>query len=143
MIPAHARQKRLLLEDRYRRLQEYSEKTPLNRIEWQDKKVGVITSGISYQYVKEALPMASVLKLGFTWPLPENLIRSLAREVETLYVIEENEPYLEEQARALGLQVMGKALFPITGELSAAVIRRALGTNAVACLLYTSDAADE
>jgi len=132
MIPAHARQKRLLLEDRYRRLQEYSEKTPLNRIEWQDKKVGVITSGISYQYVKEALPMASVLKLGFTWPLPENLIRSLAQEVETLYVIEENEPYLEEQIRALGLQVMGKALFPITGELSAAVIRRALGTNAAA-----------
>lgn len=130
MIPAHARQKRLLLEERHRQLKEYSEATPLNRIEWQDKKVGVITAGISYQYVKEALPMASVLKLGFTWPLPENLIRSFAREVETLYVIEENEPYLEEQIRALGLQVEGKALFPITGELSATIIRRVLGTSA-------------
>lgn len=126
MIPAHARQKRILLEERQRRLKEYSEITPLNRIEWQDKKIGVITSGISYQYVKEALPGASVLKLGFTWPLPSKLIQDFAREVQTLYVIEENEPYLEDHIKALGLEVQGKALFPIMGELSTAIIRRAL-----------------
>ncbi|KAF0197006.1 MAG: indolepyruvate ferredoxin oxidoreductase alpha subunit [Bacillota bacterium] len=127
MIPGHARLKRLHLEERYKKLQEYSETTPVNRVEWADKKVGVITSGIAYQYVKEAMPDASILKLGFTWPLPDKMILDFASRVETLYVIEENEPYLEEHIKALGVVATGKDIFPITGELSARIIERAIG----------------
>lgn len=130
MIPGNARVKRVQLEKRYEQLKEYSENTPLNSALYNDKTVGVITSGISYQYVREALPNASVLKLGFTWPLPSELIKSFAAQVETLYVIEETEPYLEEHIKALGLSVVGKEIFPITGELSVGIIQRAMGGEA-------------
>lgn len=126
MMPTFARAKRILLEQRHVRLKEYSETTPVNRIEWGDPRIGVITSGISYQYAREALPTASILKLGFTWPLPDKLIRSFAAEVETLYVIEENEPYIEEYLKALGIPVAGKAIFPIVGELSVRTILQAV-----------------
>lgn len=126
MIPAHARTKRVHLEERYKQLKEYAETTPVNRVEWADKKIGVITSGISYQYVKDALPNASVLKLGFTWPLPDKMILDFASQVDTVYVIEENEPYLEEHIKALGIKATGKEIFPITGELSASIILRAI-----------------
>jgi indolepyruvate ferredoxin oxidoreductase alpha subunit len=132
MIPGHARGKRVQLEQRFKALKEYSETTPLNRIEWESASIGVITSGISYQYVKEALPKASVLKLGFTWPLPDKLIKDFASRVEKLYVIEENEPYLEEHLKALGIDARGKDVFPITGELSVNIIRRALGMEVAA-----------
>ncbi|MDY7037948.1 MAG: indolepyruvate ferredoxin oxidoreductase subunit alpha, partial [Thermodesulfobacteriota bacterium] len=75
----------------------YSEESPLNRIEWGDTSIGIITSGISYQYVKEVLPSASILKLGFTYPLPRRLIYEFASKVRNLYVVEEGEPYIEEQ----------------------------------------------
>ncbi len=127
MMPAFARQKRVQLESRLEALKAYSETTPINRIEWGDKRVGVITSGIAYQYAREALPQASILKLGFTWPLPDKLIKKFAADVETLYVIEENEPYLEEHIKALGLQVLGKDILPVIGELSVQAIARALG----------------
>jgi len=138
MIPAHARLKRALLEQRYVNLKNYSENTHLNHVEWRDKSIGVVTSGIAYQYVKEALPEASVLKLGFTWPLPEALIRDFAAQVDTLYVIEENEPYLEDYIKTLGLKVIGKSIFPVIGELSAAIIRCAMGISTA--LLSTSAA---
>ncbi|MBT9177130.1 MAG: hypothetical protein DDT20_01459 [Firmicutes bacterium] len=131
MMPAFARQKRIQLEERFARLKEYSENTPVNRIEWGDKRMGVITSGIAYQYVREALPQASILKLGFTWPLPDKLIREFAAEVETLYVSEENEPYLEEHVKALGLPVVGKDILPIVGELSVRAIARAMNGSDV------------
>lgn len=126
MIPSHARTKRVLLEERYEKLKEYAETTPVNRVEWGDKKIGVVTSGISYQYAREALPHASILKLGFTWPLPDKMIKEFAAQVETLYVIEENEPYLEEHVKALGIKATGKEIFPITGELSVSIIQRAI-----------------
>lgn len=126
MIPSHARTKRVLLEERYEKLKEYAETTPVNRVEWGQKNIGVITSGISYQYAKEALPHASILKLGFTWPLPDKMIKAFAAQVETLYVIEENEPYLEEHVKALGIKAIGKECFPITGELSVSIIGRAI-----------------
>ena len=126
MMPAFARQKRIQLEERYARLKAYSETTPVNRLEWSDRRVGVVTSGIAYQYTREVLPQASILKLGLTWPLPDALIRSFAAGVDKLYVIEEGEPYLEEHLKSLGLAVVGKELFPAVGELSVKLLAQAL-----------------
>ncbi|BAF61027.1 MAG: indolepyruvate ferredoxin oxidoreductase subunit alpha [Pelotomaculum sp.] len=124
MVPAYARLRRVALEERLARLKEYSENSPLNFIEWRGRAVGVITSGVSYQYVREVLPGASVLKLGMTNPLPENLIKKFAGEVEKLIVVEELEPYLEEQVRAMGFKVSGKDIVPYTGELDPGVLTR-------------------
>ena len=90
----------------------------MNFIEWNDKKIGVISSGIAYEYAKEVFgSAASYLKLGFTYPLPMDKIRSFAQEVETLYVIEELEPFMEEQIKAAGISCVGKDKIPNTGEL--------------------------
>ena len=78
------------------------ENSPLNKIEWADKKIGIITSGISYQYAKESFPEASFLKLGISYPFPNELIKRFASDVERLLVIEENEPFIEEHCRLLG-----------------------------------------
>lgn len=124
MVPAFARMRRVDLDKRWEKLRDYSETTPVNRIEWQDKKIGVITSGISYQYVKEVLPGASVFKLGMTNPLPVQKIKEFAAAVEKLYVVEELEPFIEEQLNAQGVKVIGKELFPATGEFSPGLVRR-------------------
>jgi indolepyruvate ferredoxin oxidoreductase alpha subunit len=117
MVPAFARLRRAALEERLARLREYSESGPLNFIEWHDKAVGIITSGISYQYVREAMPDASVLKLGMTNPLPEKTIRHFAGAVGRLVVVEELEPFMQDQVRCMGLAVTGKEFIPNTGEL--------------------------
>ena len=118
MIPAYAIGRHPLVLQRLEKLMAISEETPLNRVEWADKKVGIITSGISYTYVKEVMPDASVLKLGLTYPLPEKKIKTFAAEVDQLFVVEELEPYIEEHVRILGLAVEGKKYFPQLGELS-------------------------
>jgi len=123
MMPAMARKRHLAVEERMARLREYADNSPINRIEWGDKKIGVITSGISYQYSREAFGDVSYLKLGMVHPLPEKLIREFAGQVETLYVIEELEPFIENQCLKMGLKVIGKELLPVTGEYSAALIR--------------------
>jgi len=123
MVPAFGRLRRLSLEDRLARLKEYGETTPVNYIVPGDDKIGVITSGISYQYVREALPGASVLKLGLTNPVPGQLIKKFAAQVQTLYVVEELEPYLEEQIRMLGIKVTGKEILPVTGEFDQGLLR--------------------
>lgn len=108
-------------ENAYRRLEKleaFANRTKINRIEWGDRKVGVISSATPYQYLKEILPEASVLKLGFTYPLPRALIREFASQVEELYVLEELEPFLEEQIKAMGLQVRGQELRAHGGGLS-------------------------
>jgi indolepyruvate ferredoxin oxidoreductase alpha subunit len=111
MLPGYARGRHVEVEKRMLKLKEYSETTPLNRIEWGDRSLGIITSGVVYQYVREALPEVSVLKLGFTNPLPEQLIRSFASGVDRLVIVEELEPVIEEQVKSWGLQVEGKELF--------------------------------
>ncbi|MCP4748282.1 MAG: indolepyruvate ferredoxin oxidoreductase subunit alpha [Desulfobacteraceae bacterium] len=118
MIPAHARARHPKLLEREQALQKISEKSDLNFIEWADRSVGVITSGISYQYVKEVLPDVSILKLGFTYPLPEQKIRDFAKQVTKLFVVEELEPYLEAKLREYGIEVAGKKFFSRIGELS-------------------------
>ncbi|MFH1567699.1 MAG: indolepyruvate ferredoxin oxidoreductase subunit alpha [Gemmatimonadota bacterium] len=128
MIPAYARQRHALIEGQRRaQMAAYAEEFAGNRIEMGDPDMGIVSSGVVYQYAREAFPGASFLKLGFTHPLPERLIREFARKVGRLYVAEELEPYLEEQLRALGLEVTGKELLPRTGELSPETVRQALG----------------
>ncbi len=122
MVPAHARGRHVVVEERRGKLAEYAESCPVNRIEWADRKIGIIASGIIYEYVKEVIPEASILKLGMTFPLPEKLIREFAAQVEELYVIEELEPFLEDQVRLMGIEITGKQLFPRIGEVSQKII---------------------
>ena len=131
MVPANARMRHIAVEERLERLRQYAEETDINRIEWRDKKVGVITSGISYQYVREAMPDASILKLGMTYPLAENLIRKFANGVETLYVVEELDPFLEEQIKAMGINVIGKEKLPILYEFDQSIIREKLADEKI------------
>lgn len=113
---------------------------PINRVELNDKKIGIVTSGICYQYVKEALPEASVFKMGITNPMPLADIAAFASEVEKLYVIEEGLPFFEEQIRAAGIAVHGgKDMFTIQGEYSANMIREAFGVEAPKTALESAD----
>jgi indolepyruvate ferredoxin oxidoreductase alpha subunit len=128
LLPANARLRHEAVEERLARLEEYGDgERNLNRIEWGERTVGAITSGIAYQYVREVLPEASVLKLGLTNPLPRALVREFAAGVDELYVVEELDPFLEEQVRALGLHPAGKEIFPVTGELDPDRVARGFG----------------
>ncbi len=119
MLPAYARPKHPKIEERLRKLQEYGVTSPLNRVEMGDTSVGIVASGIAYQYAKEALPGASFLKLGLTYPLPADLVRDFASKVDRLIVVEELDPFLEDQIRLLGIEVAhGKDWFPLVGELT-------------------------
>jgi len=123
MMPAMARKRHVEVEKRMSALREFSNSTSLNRIEWGNKAIGVITSGAAYQYAKEALgENASYLKIGMVYPLPEKLIRDFAEKVDKLYVIEELEPFIENQIKKMGISVTGKEIFPVIGELSAQII---------------------
>ncbi len=123
MIPAYARPRHPEVEARLQALVEYAESCPLNRVEWGDRRVGVISNGVAYQYAREIFAGFSFLKLGMTYPLPAGMIRDFAAEVEALVVVEELDPFIEEQVRALGLEVIGKEFFPATGELTLARVR--------------------
>ena len=126
-VPAIARKLRLKVEERQKELLEFSNTTELNYIEWNSKKAGVIASGISYSYAKEVFgDSVSYLKLGFTQPLPAEKIKEFCSVVEKIYVIEENDPYIEEQVRMLGFECEGKNLFPAYGEMLPEVIRNAV-----------------
>lgn len=118
MLPGNARIRHTFVEERLLRLMEYAEKLDINRVEMRDESIGVITSGITYQYVREVLPQASVLKLGMVYPLPLQSIREFAGKVKTLYVIEELDPFIEEQVKAQGIMAIGKEILPICGELT-------------------------
>ncbi len=126
MMPASAIGRHLVVEDRENRLAEDASALAINRVEMADTKIGFITSGIAYQYVKEVCPDASVLKLGMVNPLPKKLIEEFAKKVETLYIFEELEPVIEEQVRAWGIAVKGKECFTKQGEYSANLLRRVL-----------------
>ena len=126
MAPASAKRRKYVMEDRIAAMKEFSENTPLNRIEKGSGEVGIITSGISYNHSKEVFgDDVSYLKLGFTWPLPENLIRKFAGMVKELYVIEENEPYIEDFVKTLGIKCVGREKLPWVDELTPETIRRA------------------
>ena len=126
MAPAAAKKRKYIMEERIAAMKEFSETTPLNRVERGTGKVGIITSGISYNHAKEVFgDEASYLKLGFTWPLPAKKIAEFAASVETLYVIEENEPYLEDFVKTLGIKCAGREKLPWVDELTPEIVRRA------------------
>jgi len=128
MVPAHAKLRHEILEEeRIPRLKEFSNTTELNRIEWNDKKIGIITNGICYNHAKEVFrDTVSYLKIGFSWPLPDRLIKEFSEGVEKLYVIEENEPYMENFIRTLGIDCIGKDIFSVRGEITPSIIRKAI-----------------
>ncbi len=127
MMPGNAKLRHVEIEKRNLELQEAADTLPINTVEMNDTKIGVITSGIPYQYVKEALPNASVLKLGMVNPLPRKMIEEFASKVEKLYIVEELDPVIEEQVRSWGIQAIGKEIFTVQGEYSANMIRAAIG----------------
>lgn len=131
MMPANAKKKHPIVEQRLRNLAAYAESSPLNRVEINGTELGIITSSTSYQYAKEVYgEEASILKLGMVWPLPENLIRSFASRVEKVVVIEELDPFIEEYCRNIGVEVSGKDLLPLEGEFSQNLIAARMGKKA-------------
>lgn len=126
MMPAMARRRHVEVEKRMAALRAFSNECSLNRIEMDKTEIGVITSGISYQYVKEAMPDASILKIGMVHPIPEKIIAEFAAKVKTLYVVEELEPFFENQILKMGIKVIGKEKLPVMGELSAQILTEKL-----------------
>ena len=108
MLPSVCRVRRVDLADRLRRLQAYAEDSALNHVIEGSSKIGIITSGVASLHAREAMPEASFLVLGMTNPLPKKMIRRFAETVETLYVVEELDPFLEDQIKAMGIPVVGK-----------------------------------
>ena len=129
MAPANAIRRHPVVEERTARLLALAEDCDLNRVELAEHStLGIITSGTSYEYVKEIFgDTVSVFKLGLVHPLPVDALRAFAEKVERLIVIEELDPIIENHCKAIGLSVEGKNLFPICGEYSQSLIRRALG----------------
>jgi indolepyruvate ferredoxin oxidoreductase alpha subunit len=130
MLPGNARQRREVVEERMARLAEAANTHLLNRVETGNGKTAVITSGIAYQYAREVFGEVSYLKLGMVHPLPERMVLDFAQGREEIYVVEEGDPFLELQLKALGIRVTGKKLLPATGELLPGVLReRISGTT--------------
>lgn len=130
MMPGNAKGRHIVVEAREKKLEEEIDTLGLNRVEMADTKVGVVCSGSAYQYVKEALPNASVLKLGMVYPLPEKLIRDFASKVDQLLVVEELEPFFEDAIKAMGIPCSGKDKTGLQGELFVRKVGRLFGGEA-------------
>ncbi len=126
MIPSNARIRHVFVEERLAKLQEYSERTPLNRVESNGSEIGIITGGIAYQYAKEVAPQFDYLKIGFGHPLPMKKIAEFVKKHQRVIVVEELEPFYEDQIKAAGLNVEGKKYFGRRGELSPALVAHGL-----------------
>ena len=118
MLPVFARLRHPIIEDRLVKLAAYAETFPFNQVLWGERQLGVVTGGVAYQYAREVFPKASFLKLGMTYPLPRNLLRHFAAQVERLIVVEELDPFLQENIQAMGISVSGKEFIPRLGELN-------------------------
>jgi len=134
MVPANARGRHPIIEQRMIDLAKFAETFGPNRIEMRSTTLGIITAGVAYQYAREVFPEASLLKLGMVYPLPAGLIRSFASRVDKLIVLEELDPFIEEQVRLMDVKLYDagqvreytpnhKSIFPITGELDPGVVR--------------------
>ena len=133
MMPGMAIKRHVIVEDRLARMAKDASTSPIeigmHREVIRSSAIGIVTSGAAYQYVEEALPQASILKLGLVWPLSVDLIRSFAAKVDRLIVVEELDPFLETEIRAAGIPCEGKAMFTLQGEYSTAMIRKALSED--------------
>ena len=141
MIPAYARKRYQTVEHRLKDLSDFAEKFQINKIEERSSKLGIITAGISYQYAREVFPDASILKLGMTYPLPQTKIREFSKSVDRVVVLEELDPFLEDQIRLMGVDLYRgidtnqfgaavsypktKSIFPLSGELNPSVVKTA------------------
>ncbi|MBS1473760.1 MAG: indolepyruvate ferredoxin oxidoreductase subunit alpha [Massilimaliae sp.] len=127
MMPAMAKGRHIVVEDRIAKQVEWAETTPMNRTEYHDTKIGIITSGICYQYAKEALgEKASYLKLGCVYPLPVKLIQEFAAKCDQVYVVEELDPFLEEHCKQIGISVIGKEAFTLQGEYFQSLVKKVI-----------------
>lgn len=127
MLPSFARIRHRVIEERLLKLKEFAEQFSGNQMEINDPSVGFITAGISYQYAKEAFPNYSYLKLGMVWPLPQNLIGEFFKKVKKVYIVEELDPFLEENIKAMGFKPKGgKDRFPICGELNPYIVTKGM-----------------
>ncbi len=126
MVPMNARKRRIVVEKRMQNLRAFAESFPENRMEINNTDVGIITAGMPYNYMKDVFPDYSYLKLGMVYPLPLELIRNFASRIKKLYVLEELDPFIEEQIRALGIKVIGKEVFPYTNEFDPGIIEEAI-----------------
>jgi indolepyruvate ferredoxin oxidoreductase alpha subunit len=127
MVPIYAKVRRVVVEERIAKLAFYAEGFPFNKIEINDPSVGFITSGVTYLYTREVFPHYSFLKLGMVWPLPGKLIADFFSKVKKVFVVEELDPFLETEIRAMGFKVQhGKDLIPSIGELTPSIIEKSL-----------------
>src|SRR4030042_1619595 len=122
MLPVNALPRHALVEKRMIKLASYCETFPMNQVIWNKKKLAIVTSGVAYQYAREVFPEASFLKLGMTWPLPQKMIKDFADKVEKLIVIEELDPFLQDNIKSMGIKVSGKEFIPLVGELNTRII---------------------
>ncbi|MGL6104834.1 indolepyruvate ferredoxin oxidoreductase subunit alpha [Romboutsia sp.] len=126
-VPAHARVRRVAVEERMKALETFSNNTDLNYYEINDTKVGVVSSGMCHVFAKEVFgDEASYMKLGFTNPLPIEKIKEFASKVDKIYVIEENDAFIEEQLKANGIDCIGKDVLPTSGEMTPDVLRESI-----------------
>ncbi len=127
MMPANAIKRHVVVEARTKALTEFAENCSINTVEDNGSDIGVITSGISYMYAKEALgDKVNFLKLGMVYPLPEKLISDFSSKCKKVYVVEELDPFIEEHCKALGMDVVGKEVFTLLGEYTPAMIKGAI-----------------
>jgi indolepyruvate ferredoxin oxidoreductase, alpha subunit len=132
MLPANARRRHPVIEERILSLKQYSNKTDVNKVEIADASLGIISSGVAYQYAKEAFPNASFLKLGMPYPLPDERVKEFASKVKELWVVEELDPFIEEQVKAIGIKCRGKDRIPMCGELNPDIVKAAISGGEVA-----------
>lgn len=135
MMPAYAIGKHVVVEERTEKIIADVEADPegagLHKIEMRGTSLGIITDGAAYQYVRDALPDASVLKLGLVWPLSSKVIKDFAARVDRLVVVEELDPFLETEIKAMGVECEGKDLFTLQGEYTARLIKEKLTQEAL------------
>jgi indolepyruvate ferredoxin oxidoreductase alpha subunit len=122
-VPGNARQRHPVIEERIRRLADFAETFSPNRVEWGARELGIVTCGVAYQYAREVFPEASILRLGMTYPIPAGMVRHFASAVDRLVVVEELDPFLEEEIRLLDVEVEGKSIFPLCGEFNPRIVR--------------------
>ena len=127
-VPANARLLRIDVEEREKKLYKFSNETELNYMEINEgAKVGVISSGMCFNFAKEVFGKdASYLKLGFTNPMPDEKIKEFATKVETIYIVEENDKFIEDHVKSLGVDCIGKDVLPAYGEMTPDVIRKSI-----------------
>lgn len=130
MVPGNARHRHPVIEERIVNLSQFAENYPFNRVEMRSNSLGIITGGLAYQYARDVFPDASLFKLGMVYPLPVNSLKEFSAKMEKVIVLEELDPFIEEQVRLIGITLyppnptypMTKSIFPIYGEFNAKVV---------------------